>query len=120
MQILALLVYWHVQNKQVIKVTLFQHAMKSITSVVFIHCHNFIRNWTGSKTKSCKILYWHPKWKAQHHILVTLFQKPERQTSIEEKRKYVVAEILETEKSYVDALKMIQEASCILFPSQMH
>lgn len=35
--------------------------------------------------------------------------KPERQTSIEEKRKYVVAEILETEKSYVDALKMIQE-----------
>ncbi|XP_074614930.1 proto-oncogene vav-like isoform X2 [Acropora palmata] len=35
--------------------------------------------------------------------------KPERQTSIEEKRKYIVAEILETEKSYVDALKMIQE-----------
>lgn len=67
-----------------------------------------------------KILYWHLKWKAQHHILVTLFQKPERQTSIEEKRKYVVAEILETEKSYVDALKMIQEASCILFPSQMY
>ncbi|XP_078357536.1 proto-oncogene vav-like [Oculina patagonica] len=35
--------------------------------------------------------------------------KPERQTSIEEKRKYVVAELLETEKSYVEALSMIQE-----------
>ena len=67
-----------------------------------------------------RILYWHQKWKAQHHILFTLFQKPERQTSIEEKRKYVVAEILETEKSYVDALKMIQEASYILFLSQLH
>lgn len=37
------------------------------------------------------------------------FPKPERQTSIEEKRNYVVAELLETEKSYVEALKMIQE-----------
>ena len=35
--------------------------------------------------------------------------KPERQSSVEEKRRYVVAEILETEKSYVEALKMIQE-----------
>ena len=49
-------------------------------------------------------------------ISVALFQKPERQTSIEEKRKYVVAEILETEKSYVDALKMIQE----VIPSTAH
>lgn len=40
-----------------------------------------------------------------------MLQKPERQTSIEEKRKYVVAELLETEKSYVEALKMIQEVS---------
>ena len=40
-----------------------------------------------------------------------MLQKPERQTSIEEKRKYVVAELLETEKSYVDALKMIQEVT---------
>lgn len=40
-----------------------------------------------------------------------MLQKPERQTSIEEKRKYVVAELLETEKSYVEALKMIQEVT---------
>ena len=42
-----------------------------------------------------------------------LLQKPERQTSIEEKRKYVVAELLETEKSYVEALKMIQEVTLV-------
>lgn len=42
------------------------------------------------------------------------YQKPERQTSIEEKRNYVVAELLETEKSYVEALKMIQEVHNLL------
>jgi len=43
-----------------------------------------------------------------------ILQKPERQTSIEEKRKYVVAELLETEKSYVEALKMIQEVTTVV------
>lgn len=53
-----------------------------------------------------------------YHLLCFLpkqhYQKPERQTSIEEKRNYVVAELLETEKSYVEALKMIQEVHNLL------
>lgn len=44
-------------------------------------------------------------------VFILLFKKPERQSSVEEKRKYVVAEILETEKSYVEALQMIQEVT---------
>ena len=40
-----------------------------------------------------------------------MLQNPAPQTSIEEKRKYVVNELLETEKNYVEALKMIQEVT---------
>ncbi|XP_020906776.1 guanine nucleotide exchange factor VAV2 isoform X2 [Exaiptasia diaphana] len=40
-------------------------------------------------------------------ILSVQIQKPTRQSSQEEKRKYVITEILETEKGYVEALRMI-------------
>ena len=39
--------------------------------------------------------------------------KPSRQSSLEEKRKYVVAELLETERGYVQALQMIEEVSTL-------
>ncbi|XP_048587151.1 protein vav isoform X2 [Nematostella vectensis] len=38
---------------------------------------------------------------------VNYIPKPSRQSSQEEKRKYIVAEIIETEKGYVEALRMI-------------